>query len=169
MKLWLTPKRTIKKPLNKPCLSIDNRGRVHVNSAYMSRCHSMSIEIQIIDNLIHFNHDTDNPDVRIIKRICQIQDKGFADWLRSNAGSVILPEFDMFGSCTIKLLDVKKIDTIIINGTEYSITGAKNYMNTLKSRIEKSKYIKAKENNRYKYEQVLATLKAKFPTEFAKY
>lgn len=169
MKLWLTPKRTIKKPLNKPSISIDNRGRVHLNSAYIYRCHSWSIEVQIIDNLIHFNHDTDNPDVRINKINWQIQDKGFADWLRANAGSVIFPEFDMFGSCTIKLLDVKKIDTIIINDTEYSITGAKNYMNTLKSRIEKSKSIKAKENNRYKYEKVLATLKVKFPTEFAKY
>lgn len=169
MILWNIPKRTLKKSLNTPCISIDNRGRIHLNSAYLRKCHSMAFEVYIIDNLIHFNHDSNEPDIRISLRAKKIYNKSFADWLRSYAGSVIFPEFNMYGSCTIKMIEVKKIDTIIINGTEYSITGAKNYMNTLKSRIEISKSIKAKENNKRKYEQVLATLKAKFPNEFSKY
>lgn len=169
MILWHIPAKSIKKPSSRPHIYIDNRGRIHFNAAYLNKANSMSFEVLQGENTILFNHDSDKPDLKINKQIRQIYNKPFADWLKSLVGNDIYPDFDIYGSCTIKLVQFKKIQTIRINGTEYSITSLKNYINTLKKRVNESKSSKAKEANKIKYKQVLEKAKAQFPNEFAKY
>lgn len=169
MVIWQTIKKQVNKSSNKPHIFIDSRSRLHFNKAYIDKAASLAFEVYLENNLIHFNHDSITPDISIIRKNKVVYNKAFGDWLRSLAGNDITPEFDLYGCCTIKMIQVKKLQTININGTEYSVTSAKNYINTLKSRIEKSKTNKSKADNKQRYLQILAKAKAAFPNEFAKY
>lgn len=161
----------------KPRIKITDRGEIFFNKSYMELVKFHKFNVDTENDIITFKH-SDKVGYTIINRRCAyfLRNKPLADFLKNNVGTEIFPKFmalPLFDTeqhfCIEINRQIQQPKGIIFDGTIYSITDAKNRINTMRKRAENSVSLKTSQANIKKHNDLLQIAKDLFPLEFVKY
>lgn len=164
--MYFKNNRSNKPTYTKPHISIDNRGRVHFNAAYLRAVTTRHFSIHETPEGIVMDHDGQDFTIKLQHKAKYTACKGLGEYLKEKAGESIFPQPDLVGGMLIPFAESKELKTALINGTLYNITGAKNYLNTIRKRSQESAKPKTNAANIYKFNTVLQIAKATWPEGF---
>lgn len=164
--MYFKNNRGNKPTYTRPHISIDNRGRVHFNQAYLNAVTTRHYSIHETPEGIVLDHDGQDFTIKLQHKFKYTPCKGLGDFLKEKAGESIFPQPDLVGGMLIPYAESKELKTALINGTYYTITSAKNYLNTLRKRSQSSAKAKTNASNIHKFNTVLQIAKAAWPEGF---